>query len=952
MTTILAATADSQFRTYYELSPLLPVSEWWHAIVLISALIAVLTITLALYFFDSIELKPGVAFALGLLRVVAILGIVVFFLNPEKRSQKQIIKNTRVPILVDTSSSMAGTDFDPQMGEQGLTPRIDRVMRSLFPTNDAQYVSMIEQLREENDVALYRFDDSPRPELVASFPSKRKSITPEQALEEASQAQRDAVQAAKVIATVAVVLLVLGLALSVGYALTTLWSVSFPGASFQLTAGSALIIAALAVLAWADLTASDSGLMVVAGIKPFEAKIPSDMQDEPKPELDDATEANGNGQTPVSTGELTQEELNSIKTELEANGNQTRLGDAIADIVRRERGRPIAGVFVITDGQKTAGVEVGDAIRAAAESGMRFFPIGVGNPERPRDVRIVELQGPQRVFPQDKFLVKGVIQSFGYEGKTAQLELSKAFPNAPDNYEVEASLPITLPADGEPMPFEFELDSGQVGKRLYQVQVTPEPIDFATGDNLRALTVDVIERKNRVLLIAGGPNRDYRFLRNQLYRDEDTVLHVYLQTARPGVAQESDLMLFDFPRLKEELFEYDCIIAFDPDWRVLDADQAKLLEEWVAEQAGGLVVIAGPVFTPKWTRRARGDETIDLIRRLYPVSFFSQGSASYALGRFGGDTAFPLAFSREGRSAPFLWIRDTALESQAAWDDFAGVYGYYAVNDPKPGAIVYADFADPKTMVDGKLPIYFAGQFYGAGRVFFQASAEMWRLRAEDVEFFEQYYTKLIHWVSQGRLMRDSRRGVLIADKTQVTKGDPITMQALLRDAQDRPLTLDSVDVVITVPGGGAETLTLQGAAGEQRAGAYVARYLPRSEGNYRVRLPVPGGAEDEILTLEFTVDIPLFEQQQSERNDPVLQSLADATNGQYITEIEQLSNVNDQRSDLLTMVRANDEQLYRVYLPATTDKIFSRRLMAWLLIIIVSALCLEWTLRRLHRLA
>ncbi len=189
-------------------------------------------------------------------------------------------------------------------------------------------------------------------------------------------------------------------------------------------------------------------------------------------------------------------------------------------------------------------------------------------------------------------------------------------------------------------------------------------------------------------------------------------------------------------------------------------------------------------------RRGR-DPRIDTIKALYPVVFYSQGVPSLGLGRFGGEAAWPLSFTRDGLGAEFLWLEDDPIDSEAAWQSFEGVYGYYAVKDPKPGARVYAHFSNPDTSIDGELPIYAAAHFYGAGRVFFQASGEMWRLRAVDPKYFETYYTKLIRWASQGRLLRDSSLGVLLVDKDRCLLGDQVTVRAVLNDLQHRPLQLE-----------------------------------------------------------------------------------------------------------------------------------------------------------------
>ena len=89
--------------------------------------------------------------------------------------------------------------------------------------------------------------------------------------------------------------------------------------------------------------------------------------------------------------------------------------------------------------------------------------------------------------------------------------------------------------------------------------------------------------------------REYQFLRNQLYRDRYTTVDVLLQSGKPGMSQEAKKILDDFPSTRPEMFDYDCVVAFDPDWKLLKPGQIELLEKWVGEQGGGLIVVAGPV---------------------------------------------------------------------------------------------------------------------------------------------------------------------------------------------------------------------------------------------------------------------------------------------------------------------------------------------------------------------
>jgi hypothetical protein len=588
-------------------------------------------------------------------------------------------------------------------------------------------------------------------------------------------------------------------------------------------------------------------------------------------------------------------------------------------------------------------------VAAARDAGIPVYTIGAGSNQSPRNVRVVDVKAPQRVFPKDKFKLTGLIQSFGFAGEQLQVQLFSVDERETEAPTLEAEGTLTSSVDGKPEPITFELQNDEQGVRVFRLRVTAPAGDLDTLDNEASIRIEFIDRKQKVLLIAGGPMREYRFLRNQLFRDPQTISHVFLQTAVEGADQEGAKTIFSFPETREEWFEYDCIIGFDTDWRDLKLEQAKWLEQWVSEKAGGLILIAGPVNTPEWTKRPRGDDVIDIIRQLYPVSFYNQATSVVKLGRFGGEKPYPLEFTREGRASEFLWLADTGPASQEAWTNSKGVFGYYAVSEAKAGAEIYARFSDPETSIGGDLPIYMCGQFYGAGRVFFQASGEMWRLRSLDPEYFQQYYTKLIRWVSQGRLTRDSTRGVLLVDRDRVWLGDQVTVQAILRDAQDQPLDDPSVTAAVLEPDGKTRTLELNRVSDATSRGTFTGQITTNREGRYRVSLPVPDSPENEVLTVQLTANIPDVEIERPERNDVLLQEIADQTKGVYFENVREATDSDSQSVTLASMIEPRDQE---TFLPGTTDREFTRRMMMWLLGIVTAVLCGEWIIRRLNRLA
>jgi hypothetical protein len=241
-----------------------------------------------------------------------------------------------------------------------------------------------------------------------------------------------------------------------------------------------------------------------------------------------------------------------------------------------------------------------------------------------------------------------------------------------------------------------------------------------------------------------------------------------------------------------------------------------------------------------------------------------------------------------------------------------------------------------------------AGQFYGAGRVFYLGSGEMWRLRAKNTRYFEQFYTRLIRYVSEGRLLRDSSRGLLLLDKDRCSLGETITIRASLTDSQHQPLRDNEVEASIVVPDGSRKTIQLRRLQEGSRDGVYVNQFVATTEGDYQIELMVPDSERFELLTRELRVRVPDVEVERPQRNDALLSELSSKTSGQYFVGLDAAIGNGDEPT-LCSTIAPQDQE---TYLPGTPDIDFERRLMSWLLGLICGTLCLEWLFRRLYKLA
>ncbi len=916
--------------------------QWWHWLIMLVVMVTIVGYVVYWYRRDWIELPRGLGWALLWLRLTALLGIALFFLDFQRRAEQTIIRPSRVAVLVDTSLSMS-LPID-QQGLGGSAP--SRMEATIDFLRESPFLA---ELQQQHEVHLYRFDQLQRPTLFASLTKPSQDL--------AANEDRSAVLTqlwywvSRVVWLGSFLGLVAIMALGVGLSFRIRGSKA-PAWPYLILAGVVLLIVALVVIATALLRGSDLPLASLGSWSPPAAEVLAAQSGNPKVE------------------QLPGDDLNQVdwSNQLMATGIETRLGDAVQAILEQERGNPLAAIVMVSDGQSNAGVDPVGTVSAAGASNVKLYAIGVGSAEDPVNARIVDVEAPKRVYPGDRFRLTALLQASGLQGKSCVVQLRRRASGAEaGNLTIEEELQVELNDGNALSPVYFDVKPREIGSWVYDVKLLPPPQDSNQQDNQLDTEVRVVEPRTTVLILAGGPTREYQFVRNLLFRDQAVQSHVFLQTGTPGMSQEADQLLTAFPSNMAEMAQYDCVIAFDADWMSLSVPQLEVLEKWVAQQAGGLILVLGPVASPKWTGTSgNGDRRAEILRNLSPMVLNGRGTRLVSMGRFESESVWPLKFSEDARTVDFLELSENPEESRDLWSRFTGVYSFYASYEPKPGALPLAYFSDPATALEGKFPIFLATQFYGAGRVIAQGSGEIWRLRQLSDDYFDTYYTKLVRWASQSRLLRDSDRGLLLVDKQEALVGEQVNVRAVLRDEQFQPLLVASAAARLIDPNGKATPLELTPLKDPNQLGTYIGQFLAKQTGSYELRLPVGSLADQEVISQQVTVRIPTREIQRPQRNDPLLRELTERTQGMYYaTFAEALQPVEGgagepsagasklelagRRSQLAARIVSVEQ---RNTVAGAPDHDFQQRLMGSLMALIGTALSLEWLLRRLSKLA
>jgi hypothetical protein len=211
-----------------------------------------------------------------------------------------------------------------------------------------------------------------------------------------------------------------------------------------------------------------------------------------------------------------------------------------------------------------------------------------------------------------------------------------------------------------------------------------------------------------------------------------------------------------------------------------------------------------------------------------------------------------------------------------------------------------------------------------------------------DETHFEQFYTKLIRHVSQGRLLRGSNRGVLLVERDRYLLGNSVVVRAQVNDAQLEPLEAESVKLEIIAPGGELQTIDLPAVPGQ--AGTFGGQFNVYQEGAYRLELPLPD-APDERLSRRIQVKVPDLERERPARNDALLNELALTSGGEYFVGIQRALGDGGRPG----LVERLPDRRKTITLTATPVSLWDNQ---WMMFGICGLLCLEWLIRRLAKLA
>lgn len=593
---------------------------------------------------------------------------------------------------------------------------------------------------------------------------------------------------------------------------------------------------------------------------------------------------------------------------------QSRLGDALASAVEATRGSSPAAIILATDGRTTAGKSLDEGRELARQRGVPVFALGLGPTDAPSDLRLTNLMADDAAMVGDLVAIGVTVEATNVAGESARVVARNAATG-----KIEAEKIVSLTSQRHSEQIKLLVRANQTGEAEYELEVLPQANERDTSNNRLKHAIDVREETVSVLLAAGYPSYEFRYLKNLLDRDTTFQLLSYLQEADIDYAQQDATAITQLPLKKEQMDSFDVLVLLDLNPRFIPPSWWLSVERHVMENRGGLVLIAGPRFFP-WQY-----ENVAGIRKLAPIQFDGLG------GRRGQNhTGYQPRLTPLGINTAAMQLAGSPDRSLQIWRGLAPHYWYANIVETKPSATVLATHPSATTVDSRPLPII-ASQYVGAGRVLYHGfdSSWRWRFRVGDV-FFARYWGQTLRFLARSKVLAGEQKPEILVEQDKYQLGEAVRVRLRLGSAATNKTQQSGAELLLEADGQPRRRIELtesQLAAGMLQA---TIRNLPPDR--YRLALgePVLANAPNPI---EFTVNSPPGEMADITMNAPALEELATATYGNFYT----IDNVGKLADDL-----PKGEPVVLEGLPPY--ELWNKW---WMLLAITACLTTEWILRK-----
>lgn len=258
------------------------------------------------------------------------------------------------------------------------------------------------------------------------------------------------------------------------------------------------------------------------------AKVLEDL----KKNLNDLKESLQEKDYEVAFATFNEENTTNLE-KLQFNQKTSNLSNLLSGIKNTFEDQNLTDVVLISDGIVNEGI-------APASESFKFpvHTVGLGDTIPKKDIAVKTVYANKIAYLGNKFPVQTDITSFGFEGKTANVYLKQGA-------KVLEKQTITFNQKEDLKTLTFNTTATQIGVQHLTVEVDFLSGEFSNRNNRQEVYIEVIDGKEKILLLALAPHPDVKALKSIIEKNENYELDVKILTenANPEITKSYDLLI-------------------------------------------------------------------------------------------------------------------------------------------------------------------------------------------------------------------------------------------------------------------------------------------------------------------------------------------------------------------------------------------------------------------------
>jgi len=556
------------------------------------------------------------------------------------------------------------------------------------------------------------------------------------------------------------------------------------------------------------------------------------------------------------------------------NGKQTDIANALKQLNDRFVNQNIGAVIMATDGLYNQGT---DPQYEAKNFKSPIYTIAMGDTVAKRDLLIGNINYNKTAFLGDDFVIEVLAEAYQAKGEAMRLSVTE------DGRQV-ASQSVDISSNDFHKVVPLKLNADKKGTRKFTIGITPVQNELSTQNNAETIYVDVLDAKQKILLLYDGPHPDISVIRqsiesNKNYEVKPELLSQLAASVKPG--DYSLVILYQVTAAGNNILQ-SFLKAKVPVWYILGA-QSSL-------------------------------QAFDQDQKLLQVS--------------SGQDQMQEVFAQPATDFTDFTLSDSTRKKIALFPPLLAPYGSYST--PPAGSTLLKQKIGS---VETSYPLLtFADE--GGQRIGILTGEGLWRWRLAEYEAFgnhhalEELFAQGVQYLTANA---NRQRFIVYPSKRVFDEGENVLLNAeLYNDALE---LINTPDVRIDL---------------KSEAGKSYSFLFTRSNQSYQLdagTLPVGEysyAASTKIGTATFTAAGQLsikplnLEMRQSAANHALLKTIAKQSGGQMLYP-NQISSIAD-------LIRKNENIKTVVY----EDKRFNEIIdVKWVFVLILALLSVEWFIRK-----